>query len=259
MAFFSLKKSLGKSFIIPKNRVNDLNDYKEGIMKHFKTLISLVALSLILASCGSSDKREEATPPPAPEKDFEMEYVLSDASEGDRPDWILNPYKADGELKASKFRYFVSEGKNRNKRLCMKSSQARATAQVAGEITQFIKNTYSEATQGSEDEDVTQYMQEQLTQEIQSFIVGARVGRKYWEQRKYKKDMGASKDYKIFNCYSLVQIEKGNLNKMIRMARQKILASISDSEVKAKTKKAIKDVEGKFDQLDKPVQLDDEA
>ena len=84
-------------------------------MKHLLVLLG-ITLSLLLASCGSADKGEEATPPPAPEKDFEMEYVLSDASEGDRPGWILNPYKADGELKASKYRYFVSEGKNRNKR-----------------------------------------------------------------------------------------------------------------------------------------------
>ncbi len=226
-------------------------------MKNIKALASVFTLSLLLASCGSSDKREEATAPPAPDKDFKMEYVLTDASEGDRPDWILTPQKADGEERSKKYRYFVSEAQNSSKRLCMKSSQARGTSQVAGEITQFIKNTYSEATQGSEDEDVTQYMQEQLTQEIQSFIVGARVGRKYWEQRKYMKEMGATRDYKIYNCYSLVQIEKENLNKMIRMARQKILASISDSEVKAKTKKAIKDVESKFDQLDRPVTIDD--
>lgn len=218
----------------------------------------LLTLGLILLGCGSAS-REEPTAAPEAERDYDFEYKIIDSSEGDRPSWILNPFKADEGEVAKKNRYFVSEGSHRDKRLCLKSAGARASAEVAGEISQFIKNTYSEATQGESDEDVSQYMQEQLTQEIQSFVVGARVGRKYWELRKYMKEMGASKDYKVYQCYVLVQIDKSNLNKAIEMARKKILNSISDSEVKKKTEEAIKDAEEKYDNLEKPVTLDDAA
>lgn len=218
-------------------------------------LVTLMSLTLLLASCGSSQKAEEATPPPQAERDFQIDYVLIDASEGDRPNWILNPHVSDEGTKRKSYRYFVSESSRSQKRLCLKSAQARANARIAGEITQFIKNTYSESVQG-EDDDVSEYMQEQLTQEIQSFVVGAQTSRMYWEKRRYQKDLGAPENKVSYTCYALVRMKKDNLKKMIKMARKKILRSIEAPEVKRKTEKAIRDVEDKFNQLDKPVVIE---
>jgi len=218
-----------------------------------KSIVFLFTVMLLLNSCGSQ-KAEEATPPPTPERDFKLDYVLVDASEGDRPKWLLNPHVADNGDDRGKFRYFVSDASHSNKRLSMKSAQARANARVAGEITQFIKNTYSEATQGTDD-DVTTYMQEQLTQEIQSFVVGAQTKRTYWEKRRYKKELGAMKNMDRYTSYALVRMKKEDLSKMIAMARKKILRSIEAPEVKKKTERAIRDVEDKFNALDRPVEL----
>jgi hypothetical protein len=219
-----------------------------------KTLNILLVTTLIifLGACSSVQKAEKPTAAPEVERDFKIDYVLINASEEERPKWLLSPMLSDDSDKRDNHRYFVSEGSHSQKRLCLKSSEARANARIAGEITQFIKNTYSEATQGDED-DVTSYMQEQLTQEIQSFVVGAQTSRTYWEKRRYEKERGATRNQVKYACFALVRMKKENLNKMIQMARKKILRSIDEPEVKKKTEKAIRDVEKKFMALEKPV------
>jgi hypothetical protein len=235
----------------PKIIINCLLE-KEIPMK-----ISLLVLPvlLLLASCATTEKAEEATPAPQADRDYQIDYVLVDASQGERPGWILNPHVSDDSNKRAKYRYFVSEANRNQKRLCTKSAVARANARIAGEITQFIKNTYSESVQGTDD-DVSEYMQEQLTQEIQSFVVGAETSRTYWEKRRYKKELGAMANKDTYACYALVKMKKENLSEMIKMARKKILRSIDAPEVKAKTEKAIKNVEDKFNNLEKPVVID---
>lgn len=220
-----------------------------------KMSLLILPIVLLFASCGSVEKAEVATEAPQADRDFQIDYVLVDASQGERPSWILNPHVSDDSDKRDMNRYFVSEANRNQKRLCTKSAVARANARIAGEITQFIKNTYSESAQGTDD-DVSEYMQEQLTQEIQSFVVGAETSRTYWEKRRYKKELGAKADKDTYACYALVKMKKKNLKEMIMMARKKILRSIDSPEVKAKTEKAIKNVEDKFNNLEKPVVID---
>ncbi len=210
----------------------------------------LAALLSLVSSCGSSSKEKEV-------RTFDKDYKVVDASEKSIPDWIDTPEKGESESKAKGNRYFVNESANIQKRLCIKSAEARATSRIASEIAQFMKNSYAEATQDGEDE-VTSYMQEQLAQEAQSFIVGASVVSTYWEKRAYKEDMGADANKTEYNCFALVRMSKKNLEKAVNKSRAKLVDGLEDPEVKKKTNTALEDVASKFSSLDKKVELTEE-
>ncbi len=202
--------------------------------------IAILALILGVSACSSSPKQN-------PEREFEGPvFQLMDASTNRLPIWIETPEEGDKVKERAKNRYFVSESSHSNKRLCTRSAEARATTKIAQEVAQFIKNSYAEATQGASDEDVSEYMQEQLAQETQSFLIGAGVIKNYWEQRRYKVELGAEEDTVKFQCYALVRISKKSLAKAMAAARSKLLNNVQDSEVKAKTEDIIEEAEKAF-------------
>jgi hypothetical protein len=219
-------------------------------MKMLKIGMLLGALTLI--SCASSEKKESKES----ERSFTKDYVLMDASQKTLPDWIAKPSKGDKSKERKKNRYFVNESAHTNKRLCLRSAESRATARIAQEIAQFMKNSYAEATQGGADEDVSEYMQEQLATESQAFIIGASVLKTYWELRGYKEALGAEEDMKKYNCFALVKMSKKSLEKAIKKSRAKLLGEIEDPEVKKKTDKALDHVASKFNDLDAPVKVE---
>ncbi len=199
-----------------------------------------LTVALTVSACSSSPKQN-------PERDFEGPvFQLMDASSKRLPLWIETPEEGDKAKNREENRYFVSESSHSNKRLCTRSAEARATTKIAQEVAQFIKNSYAEATQGAPDEEVSEYMQEQLAQETQSFLVGAGVIQNYWEQRRYKKELGADEDEVKFQCYALVRISKKSLSKAMAAARAKLLNNVEDSEVKSKTEDIIEDAEKAF-------------
>ncbi len=231
-------------------------------MFSLRKLVMAAMMIGLVTSCGSSKKKEKVEAPKEakPEgRKFQKDFVLIEASSAEKPTWIDMPYEVEGSKGKKKFRYFLDGSEGQSKRLCLRSAGARANARIAREIAQFIKNTYAEATQGGEDEDVSEYMQEQLAQEAQTFIVGAQTLRTYWEKRRYKMELGASQDETKYSCNALVKMPKKNLEKAIRNSTAKLLRSIQDPEVKQKTEKAISQVEEKFNSLEQPVQLDDEV
>ena len=213
-------------------------------MKKVKSLplvVAALSFSLLMTSCSSTKKKE-------PRKFAKKTYKLLDASLPNLPEWFEEPSARGSKKELKNNFYFVSESSNRSKRLCLKSAQARATAEVAAEISQFVKNSYAESTQDDADEGVTEYMEETLGQETQAFVVGARVVKKYWEQRGYSKELGAPKNYETYNCYALVKMTKKQLQKAIKNSTAKLYNHIQDPEVKENTKKVLKDIEKKFEQ-----------
>ncbi len=223
-------------------------------MKKLVNSFLLMVILTALVSCGSSKKDVvKEVPPPVEERIFKKDYILINASKKVLPEWIDSPAKGDKSKERKKHRYFVNESNHKNKRLCKRSAEARATARIAQEIAQFMKNTYAEAVQGGGDEDVTEYMQEQLATESQAFIIGSTVLRTYWEKRGYKESLGADEDMSKFNCFALVKMSKKNLEKAVKRSRAKLLNGIADPEVKTKTNKALDLVEKKFSDLDKKV------
>ncbi|MBT7609400.1 MAG: hypothetical protein HN576_06575 [Bacteriovoracaceae bacterium] len=213
-----------------------------------KKIISL-ALLLGLASCGSTPEIEKEIEK-NPERELTKDYVLMNASNKSLPTWIKIPSQGDRAKQRVKNRYFVNEAAHKSKRLCIRSASARAAAKIAQEIAQFMKNTYSEASQGGGDEEVSEYMQEQLATESQAFIVGSSVLQTYWEKRSYQTKLGAEEDVKTYNCFALVKMSKTNLEKAVQKSRSKLLNGISNPEVKKKTNKALNMVEKKFSDLE---------
>jgi hypothetical protein len=181
---------------------------------------------------------------------FKKDYVVINASSERLPMWIDKPSLGDKIKAVKKNRYFVNESTHVNKRLCLRSAEARATARVAQEIAQFMKNSYAEATQGSADEDVTEYMQEQLATESQAFVIGASVLKTYWEKRGYKESLGAQKDMSKYSCFALVKMSKERIEEAVKKSRKKLIDGIKDPEVKVKTNKALDHVAKKFSDLD---------
>ena len=213
-------------------------------MQILKAVCSIGLVALV--SCASSKKEVNQVE----ERSFKKDYHLVDASSKVLPTWIDAPEKGDKSKARAKNKYFINESSNISKRLCVRSAEARATAKIAQEIAQFLKNSYSEASQGGADEDVTEYMQEQLATESQAFVVGSSVVKTYWEKRAYKEVLGAPENISKYNCFALVKMSNKNLDKAISMSRAKLLSEIKDPEVKKKTDAALKDVANKFKQID---------
>jgi hypothetical protein len=211
-----------------------------------RKIIGLITVSLVLVSCGSSSKKEEPTPDAL--RQIELDYKLQETSTGraKQPEWIQTPKLGDKEGSSRDFRYFISESESASKRLALQSAKARATASIAQEIVSFIKNSYGEATQGGEGEEITEYKEEQLAKETQTFIHGAEVVTSFWEKRRYLKEMGATKDATLYKAFALMRIKKDILNKAVDRASKKFLGDIDNPEVKDKASKAIEEAKDAF-------------
>ncbi len=179
----------------------------------------LTLLAVTLASCSSKPK----------EREFKLTYSVINASSKIEPNWLNDPSNGEADEKDKKKNdYFVSESEHKNKRLCVKSAEARATAKVASEISQYIKNYYEENVSGNQDEAAVAYMNENLAQDAQAFVVGAKVYQTYWEKRKYDMEKGASEDREVYSCNALIKMNKANLASAIKRAVKKIEAQASD-------------------------------
>lgn len=211
-----------------------------------KLLLILSTLLLVIA-CGSSDKSQ------AP-REFSHTFKVIDAKTEDMPEWINEPQEwAEDNIKNSKeFRFFVYDTEPKNSRaIACKIAKANANANIAAEITQFIKQSLATSTNGDPtamDEKLDEFVETTLAQEVQGFIVGASVYRTYWEKRAYMKEMGADRDYKGFTCAALVKMSKDNIEKAIRRAQRKV-EDVANPEVKQNVKQALKDVAEKFNEI----------
>ncbi len=219
----------------------------------------LMVSALTLVGCSSAKKADMSEEQVAKsEKEIKMEapdYVIMEASQPTRPAWILDPMLGDEVKERKKSRYFVNESKNVNQRLCVRSAEARATSQISREIAQFMKNSYTEATQ-NEGDDATEYMEEQLAQESQTFLVGTKSLKTFWEKRRYKEELGAEEDKTEYTCYALVKMTKKDVEEAVKRSRRKLLDNLGDPEVKKKAEKALDGAEKAFANLEKPVQLE---
>lgn len=223
--------------------------------KAFMVLIGFALVAMV--GCGSKPEQKVEVKEEPPVK-TQPDFVVQEMSQANLPEWVKEPVKGDDAAEVKKSRYFISESEHPNKRLCLKSAETRATARIASEIAQFMKNTYAEATQGSEDEEVSEYMQEQLAAETQAFVVGSRIHKTYWEKRFYKEEMGAEEDKRVFKCFALVKIDKKQLKKAVDNARKKLIEGVRDPEVKQKTDKILTDISDKFNEVEQKVEVENE-
>lgn len=210
-------------------------------------LMSLLALLVMAVGCGSSSKDKEPEP-----REFERPYKVVDAKTGVIPLWINEPQEwasKNDKTDAKDHRYFVYDTELKNSRqIACQIAKARATGSIASEITQFIKQSLGQSAQGDPtdtDERLEEYVESTLAQEVQSFVVGAKVHRTYWEMRKYTVELGAERNKQGYVCSALVKISKDSLARAIRRAQKKI-EGVANVETKENVKQALKDVEDKF-------------
>ena len=211
-------------------------------------LLAIFLLSSLLHSCGSSEKK------PRP-RTFAPPYRVMNAQRGIIPKWVEEPLKWAQKFDnkdAPNYHYFSYNTEAKNSRsLACKIAQANAVANIAGEITQWIKQSLGVGQEGDPtqmDTKLGEYVESTLAQEVQGFVVGARVHRTYWEHRLYQKDLGANRDYQGFTCAALVKIQKSNLERAIQRAQKK-LEAVASPQVKHNVKKALEDAATQFNQI----------
>ena len=93
-----------------------------------KTLLTILFLTAVTSGCAG----------------FKPDYVVRDASESDRPSWIVqkNAHKSDDSGNKKNYRYYVSDAENPDQNLCLNLAESRATQKVASEISQEIMSKF---------------------------------------------------------------------------------------------------------------------
>jgi len=222
-----------------------------------KILISFFLLSLM--SCSSSKKTAVVERPLEEVKHTEIkkEYEVKDASSNFRPAWIEDAevWAKQNEKDVEKIRFFSYESEPKVTRgVACDIAKANTRLDIAGEITTFIEKTLGTTQEGNASIDLNnpklsplkEYMENTLTEKIQSLVHGAAVVKTYWEQREYKKSLGAKEDFKSFTCAVLVRVEADRLKKSVEEAASFVVKKVDDPEAKETVKKALQNVSENF-------------
>ncbi len=196
--------------------------------------LSVIILVVVLISCSS--------------RTLKKSYIVEDASHQEIPGWVSEAStwteKNIKDHKKYKFYSFTTDPKNSRTVAC-EVAKIRSSSEIASEVTQFIKHSFSTTTEGNAkdlNETLDEYIDETLTKEVRSHIVGAQIIRKYWEKRSFKVDLGAKRDVSGYTCSTLIQISKSNMKTAFDMAFKKLKAKSKKYDLKAKIIKAKDDV-----------------
>ena len=217
--------------------------------------VGLIALSaMLLYGCSSSPKREvkDVDNSESIKRDFEVK----DASSNIRPGWI-----EDAEVWArqegwdiKKYRYFSFETEpNASRQMACSLAKANVRADIASEITTFIKKSLASSEQGQMaidpsnpvSEPIRSYVQNDLSERVQGLIHGSSIVKTYWEKRSYLEKLGAKKNYVGQTCAVLVRMDAGLLNDAINKAAQGIEKSAAP-ELKENVQKALDNLDEEF-------------
>ncbi len=180
-------------------------------------------------------------------RSLEKDYKVVDASHQDIPEWVedYEDWLEDEEDDKDKYRYYVYETEAKNSRsTACEIAKARATSNIAAEISTFIKQSLAQSKHGdptAKNKKLAEYVQDDLVKEVQSFIVGAQIYKTYWEKRRYSKEMGAKEDWDGYVCRTLSKISKKNLSKAFTRSEQALEKKVSDKESKESVQKILKE------------------
>lgn len=222
-----------------------------------KILISVLLLNLV--SCSSSKKTTTEDRPLEEVKNTEIkkEYEVKDASSNFRPGWIEDAevWAKQNEKNIEKNRFFSYESEPKVTRgVACDIAKANTRVDIAGEITTFIEKTLGATQEGNASVDLNnpklsplkEYMENTLTEKIQSLIHGAAVVKTYWEQREYKKSLGSKEDFKAYTCAVLIRMDGDRLKKSVEEAASFVAKKVEDPEAKETVKKALQNVSENF-------------
>ena len=217
-----------------------------------KILTSFFLLSLV--ACSSAPKKVEERPvEDVKNNNIKKEYEVRDASSNFRPGWIEDAevWAKQNEKETDKNRFF--EPKVTRGAAC-DLAKANARVDIASEITTYIEKSLGTSQEGNASVDLNnpklaplkEYMENTLAEKIQSMIHGAEVVKTYWEQREYKKSLGAKDDFKAYTCAVLIRMDAERLKKSVDEAASFVVKQVEDPETKENVKKALQNVSDNF-------------
>ncbi len=217
-------------------------------MKRTLLLISVIAIS---AACSSKKVTSEDRPlEEVKNTEIQKEYEVKDASSNIRPAWIEDAevWAKQNEKNIEKNRFFSYETEPKITRsVACDVAKANVNADIASEITNFIDKTFAQSTEGQASIDMNnpkltpmrEYLASNLSQKVQSLVHGAAIVKTYWEQREYKKNLGAKEDFKAYTCAVLIRMDAERLKKAVDDAANFVAKKVEDKEMKAKVEKAL--------------------
>ena len=164
-------------------------------------ILAPIVVSLVVAGCSS--KRDV--------KKDKLSYTLSDVSTNKTPDWVFD----DSQIgkKDREYKYFVGDYDNVNKVLCKKGATANAAEKVVSEISQEIDSRFANKID-DDNQKIDAKANVDIKHQIQSKLGGIESVASYWEQKNYKKSLGADEDRKVYSCYQAVRIKKSDMKKI---------------------------------------------
>lgn len=178
-------------------------------------------------------------------RSFERNYEVIDASHQEIPEWIgdLKDWLDDSENDSEQNRYYIytSEAKNERSTAC-EIAKARASASVASEVSSYIKQSFAQSKHGDPSVDnpkLSEYVEDNLAKEVQAYLTGVQNYKEYWEQRRFKVELGAQKDSEGFVCSSLVKVSKKDLKRSFNRASKLLDAKVSQN---AEAKRQVKEI-----------------
>lgn len=196
----------------------------------------------------ANQKRNQSNPKPS------YVYILRDSSLTERPLWVAAPldWAKENESVPEQFEYLTYETEPKhNRNLACDLSRANIRLELAIKIAEVFKKDvalYAEekAAVTEKKTRITSFFNEQFPDKIQSFLKGAQVLGTYWEYREYRKELGASADYKAYTCASLIRMHKNNIQKAIEHSKDYLLSGKvlekPDSELRALVERNAKEL-----------------
>lgn len=200
----------------------------------------LIALLLLTISCSKKEKKLELAKPT---------FVTLEASRPSEPLWVSDIRTTKEKEDIKDYKYFVAESIHSNKRLCEKGASARASAAVATEVSQFVKESYNEAIQGVEAEDISNYTENTLAQEVQSFLTGVEIDDTFWVKRGYRVKLKAKADKDEYYCYTLIKVRRSLLDELVRKSTRRLFDRQINPEAKQKAQQATEEAVRKFNEI----------
>lgn len=156
-----------------------------------------------------------------------QDYILRDSSLIDRPEWIqdVKTWAQGNEANAEFYKYFSNQsGPKIQRALACDISKTNIRAEVSVQIargltTNLIGYLEANVTNLTDREKLTNYLENQYSDKVQSFVKGAQALKTYWEYREYRVDKGAKENFKAYVCASLIRIHKSSIIKAMEESR----------------------------------------
>lgn len=211
-------------------------------------------LTVLLYGCSSTEPElrvEDNT------ETIQRDYIVRGASSNIKPQWIEDAgrWATKSKQDVKKFRYFSYETTPKvDRQIACSLAKTNVRVDIASEVATFIQKTLGSSKEGQaainendpQLEEMREFVENTLAEKVQGMIHGASVERTYWEKRKYRKKMGAKRDFTGYTCAALIKIEADRLRAAVDNASKLVVNKVSQPEAKAKVQKALDKVTEDF-------------